>query len=101
MSDKRQILKRVWGFKGDIMRLDEALPYLRDGRHAVALPLWFGEDDGDPLPGGLDWIDLINIDDDVYTINRKIEPGVRERVEQHPPDALVVVFKFSEAKEKP
>ena len=101
MRTKRQILKKVWGFRGEVMTLNEALPCLVDGRHKVAMPIWFGEGEDEPLPGGLDWISLIGTGNGIFKINRMIEPGKRERIEDHSPDELVVVFKYSEAKEKP
>ena len=95
-NEKRCILVETW-WQGQVMTLEQALPYLKDSRFKVALPLWW-QLRGEPLPAGLDWIQFVGVRDDGIEVNRIIEPLVRERFETHPPEEWVVVFKLSEAK---
>jgi hypothetical protein len=65
--------------------------------YRVALPCWWGTD-SDPLFAGMDWIELLAVNDASVRVNRVIERGARERVETLPLDTPVIVFKFNEDK---
>lgn len=70
--------------------LIDAVDDMKAGKN-VAIALWWKHDD-EPLFAGMDWIELIALENDGVIVNRIIEPIWREREEKLHTLTPVLVF---------